>query len=157
MLNQKPTGSSESASPTPDQTLLDSKVLNRLSELFNGLKDASTVRFEGKPLTIAWWQKARVGRMSMYFLCLGREDLKNSVRHERVAIDQVTFEFLAKGLSGASEKWEVRRGQESWTMSTGPVGGFFQLWGTDDRAIELQTVACELKKNQKLLYRISEA
>ncbi|KAH8090273.1 hypothetical protein HD553DRAFT_332873 [Filobasidium floriforme] len=139
-LCQKPTGSSESASPPPDQTLLESKVLSRLSELFNGLKDASTVRLEKYPLTIAWWQEARVGRAPVYFLCLDRENLAKSVRNDRKPIDQVTFEFLSKGLPGARS-----------------LGDFVQLWGTGDRAINLQTVACELKKNQKFLYRISEA
>jgi hypothetical protein len=35
-------------------------------------------------------------------------------------------------------------------MSTGPVENVFQLSGTDDRAINLQTVACELKKKREL-------
>ncbi|KAG7527264.1 hypothetical protein FFLO_07108 [Filobasidium floriforme] len=133
-LCQKPTGSSNSSSPSSAQALLDHEILRQLSKLFNELEDASIVSFEEYPLTIAWWQEARVGRAPRYFLCLDRENLEKSVRNEREAIDQVTFEFLSKSLPGAR-----------------PSGGFVQLWGTDDRAIELQTVACELKEKVKIL------
>lgn len=98
-----------------------------------------------------------MGLATLYFLCLDRVDLEDSVRHEKKGIDETVFGMLSKGLHRGLEKWEVKRGQAAWTMSTGPVGGFVQFLGTDNRAIELQTVACEFKKRQKLLYRISEA
>jgi hypothetical protein len=147
-LYQKPTGSSGSSSPSPEQVLLDVEVLNQLSKLFNGSETATAASLEGSPLTIAWWQEARVGRAPVYLLCLGREDLENSVRHEKKGIDENVFGMLSKGLHRGLEKWEVKRGQESWTMSTGPVENVFQLSGTDDRAVDLQTVACELKKKK---------
>ena len=94
--------------------------------------------------------------MYEYFICLGRADLENSVRHEKKQIDQGTFDMLSKGLHRGLEKWQVKRGQESWKMTTGSVESCNQLWGTENRWIELKMVICELKKNQKLLYRISE-
>jgi hypothetical protein len=149
-LCQKPTGSSNSSSPSSAQALLDHEILRQLSKLFNELKDASIVSFEEYSLTIAWWQETRVGRAPMYFLCLDREDLENSVRHEKKGIDKNVFGMLSKGLHQQLEKWQVDRGQNSWIMSTGPVENVFQLSGTDDRAINLQTVACELKKKREL-------
>lgn len=145
-LCQKPTGSSNSSSPSSAQALLDHEILRQLSKLFNELKDASIVSFEEYSLTIAWWQETRVGRAPMYFLCLDREDLENSVRHEKKGIDKNVFGMLSKGLHQQLEKWQLDRGQNSWIMSTGPVENVFQLSGTDDRAVDLQTVACELKK-----------
>lgn len=147
VLYQKPTGSSESASPTPDQTLLDSKVLSRLSELFNGLKDASSIALEKSPLTIAWWKEESAGwTKPVFFLCLGRADLEKSVCHEKKQIDQGTFDMLSKGLHRGLEKWQVKRGQESWKMTTGSVESCNQLWGTENRWIELKTVICECEK-----------
>lgn len=53
-LCQKLTGSSESSSGSSARALLDLEVPRQLSQLFNGLKNASTVRFKEYPLTIAW-------------------------------------------------------------------------------------------------------